>query len=125
LSERLFNTSVNISTVAGLWLLLSLIVGRARLLGSAPPPAIQGILLGLVLVVMFSFWRSSVLRGWVFGIDIRALILFHLTRFVGIYFLNLFSRGKLPYAFAVLGGWSDIVVATTALLLAFLPMKGW
>jgi hypothetical protein len=49
-------------------------------------------------------------------------VLFHLTRFVGFYFLALYARGELPWAFAVPGGWGDIVVAAAALLLVlFVP----
>ncbi len=46
-------------------------------------------------------------------------MLFHLTRFVGVYFLILFSRGMLPYDFAVRGGWGDIAVAAGVLILVF------
>jgi hypothetical protein len=41
----------------------------------------------------------------------------HLTRFVGAYFLVLYGRGELPYAFAVPGGIGDIVVASLAAVL--------
>ncbi len=36
---------------------------------------------------------------------------------MGIYFLWLHSLGRLPFAFAVPGGWGDIIVAIAALLL--------
>ena len=43
-----------------------------------------------------------------YQLDLRLLVLYHLTRFVGVWFLVLYSRGELPYAFAVPGGWGDI-----------------
>jgi hypothetical protein len=43
-----------------------------------------------------------------------------LVRFVGFYFLWLYEQRQLPFAFAVLGGWGDIVVATLALALLIL-----
>ena len=51
--------------------------------------------------------------------DIRYLIAFHLVRFVGFYFLFLYSLGELPHNFAVRGGLGDIVVAVLALALLF------
>ena len=58
-------------------------------------------------------------------VDIRGLTLIHVTRFVGAYFLVLHARGELPWAFAVPGGWGDIVVAAAALAVAALvPTRG-
>lgn len=59
------------------------------------------------------------LRRWALQVDVRALIAFHLVRFVGIYFLYLFAHDELPYAFAVRGGIGDIVVATLAIPLLY------
>lgn len=56
-------------------------------------------------------------RQWVETVDIRLVVALHLSRFVGVYFLVLYQRGELPYAFAVPGGWGDIVVASLALVL--------
>jgi hypothetical protein len=59
------------------------------------------------------------LRAWALATDIRYLIAFHLVRFVGFYFLFLYSLGELPYNFAVRGGLGDIAVAVLALALIF------
>ena len=59
------------------------------------------------------------LRDRALRVDIRWLIAFHLTRFVGIYFLYLYSLRELPYSFSVRGGIGDIIMATLALVLLF------
>ena len=56
------------------------------------------------------------------ALDLRSLVLLHVTRFVGIYFLVLYRRGQLPYDFAVPGGIGDIIVAALALPLALAPL---
>ena len=64
----------------------------------------------------------EVKRRWIDAIELRSLVLLHVTRFVGIYFLILHERGELPRAFAVPGGIGDIVVATMALPVALAPL---
>jgi hypothetical protein len=72
---------------------------------------------------------SSKFKAWCLGIDLKVFMLFNLVRFVGIYFLILYSGGRLPYDFAVPGGWGDIVTAAFALvLILFVPASnktGW
>ena len=43
-----------------------------------------------------------------------ALVGIHLVRFVGAWFIVLYRRGELPFAFAVPGGWGDVVAAAGA-----------
>ena len=62
-------------------------------------------------------WLRPRFRAWLGGVDLRWLVAFHLTRFVGFYFLYLYARGQLPYDFAVPGGWGDIAVASLAIVL--------
>src|SRR5213079_3189682 len=73
-----------------------------------------------VLAVVLGLARPT-LRSWLMTVDERLLVGFHLTRFVGVYFLVLYGRGELPFDFAVPGGWGDIAVATLALGL----IVGW
>lgn len=106
---------MKILVVALVWFLLALLIGASGLLASIPPPFPQAFLFSLVIVLLLLFWRSFLFREWLLSVDIRVLVLIHLSRFVGIYFLVLYSRGDLPYAFAVPGGWGDIAVAATAI----------
>ena len=59
-------------------------------------------------------------------VDLRWLVILHLTRFVGFYFFHLSSRGELPFAFAVSAGSGDIIVAALAVLLLVLSdARNW
>jgi hypothetical protein len=101
--------------VAGLgWLVLAIAAGGAGLVRTLRPPAVPLVLFGLTAVVLVTGWRHAGLRAWLAAIDERWLVALHLTRFVGFYFLYLYGRGELPYAFAVPGGWGDIAVASLA-----------
>ena len=106
-----------------MWLIAALWVGNSTLLQRLPMPAIQGVLFGLTAICLALYFKVQSLRAWVDRLDLRALVLLHVTRFVGFYFLILYRRGELPYAFAVPGGWGDIIVASLALLVCFLPLQ--
>ncbi len=97
------------------WLLLAIVAGAAGLPAAFPPPFPLLVLLGLVVALLGLLRASPRFRAWALGVDIRALVLVHATRFVGAYFLVLHARGELPWAFAVPGGWGDIAVAAAAI----------
>ncbi|MBI3876651.1 MAG: hypothetical protein HY300_11995 [Verrucomicrobia bacterium] len=116
-------TPLPIRIVIWLWLIAAIAAGNYLWLQRLPMPAVQGVLFGLTALVLLVYFKTTALRAWISSLDLRALVLLHVTRFVGIYFLILYRRGELPYAFAVPGGWGDITVATLALLVCFVPMK--
>lgn len=105
-----------------LWFFAAVAAGHFLLLQRLPAPAIQAILLGLTAILLLAYFRIATVRQAVDSLDLRALVLLHVTRFVGFYFLHLYALGELPYGFAVPGGYGDIVVATLALLVVFIPM---
>ncbi len=104
------------------WLFAAIAAGRFFLLQRIPLPAVQGILIALTALLVLSYRLIESFRSWVDALDLRALVLLHVTRFVGIYFLVLYRRDELAYAFAVPGGIGDILVATLALIVVFLPI---
>ncbi len=116
--------SRRILLAALLWLAIALGIGAAGLLQRlAPLP--QLILVALTAGLVYAGAALPAFRWWALQLDLRALVALHLTRFVGIYFLALFRRGELPFAFAVPGGWGDILVAALALLLLLIgPPRG-
>ena len=105
------------------WLIAAVVVGQYQLLQRIPLPAIQLIIFALVALLVVSYRVISPFREWVDHLDLRSIVLLHVTRFVGIYFLVLHRRGELPYAFAVPGGIGDIIVASLALLVVVLPFS--
>lgn len=101
------------------WLVVALALGGSGRLTQLHPPVPQLVLLGLTVALVVAGATLPGFRHWLAGLRLRQIVAFHLLRFVGIYFLILYSRGELPYAFAVPGGWGDIAVATGALILVF------
>lgn len=116
------STALAVRIVFWVWFIAAVLVGQQHLLQRVPPPAVQGILFGLTALLLFAYFRLAAFRAWIDALDLRALVLLHVTRFVGFYFLVLYRRGELPYAFAVPGGYGDIAVAALALLVVFLPL---
>ena len=71
----------------------------------------------MVALLVIAYGFSSEFRLWISSVPLAWLVSVHLVRFVGFYFLWLYEHRQLPFAFAVLGGWGDIVVASLALVL--------
>jgi hypothetical protein len=103
------------------WGVLALIVSASGVLVRLPFPA--PMLVGALTVLLaFSFAVFPSLREFARKVDLRAVLVLHLVRFVGFYFLYLYGQGRLPYAFAVPGGWGDNVVALGVVVLLALGL---
>jgi hypothetical protein len=123
-SERTGSKSVALIVAA--WLCLAAGVGIAGWLESASAPIIAITVWTLTALALFACWKVPTLKRWTMKVDLRALVLLHLTRFVGFHFFYLCSRGEMPFDFAAPAGWGDIVVAALAvLLLALSGARKW
>ena len=111
----------SILKVLATWAALAMLAGWLGVVELVPfPPAI---IMGLVVTTLVTL---RLRRGWwvlATTLDPRLYLIPHLSRFVGFYFLALYEQGRLPYDFAVLGGWGDIVVASGVALLLILRIK--
>ena len=108
--------------VAALWFVGAIALAASGQLAALAPPIPQAIFGGLTAAVILSGVAFPGFRVWVAGLNIRQIIFFHVTRFVGIWFLILAARGELPGAWAIPAGWGDIAIATAALLITlFVP----
>jgi hypothetical protein len=116
-------TALKVRISVWVWLLAALWAGQQQLLARLPAPAGPGLIVLLSAAVLVCYFRTTNFRAWVDGLDLRSLVVLHVTRFVGFYFLLLYRRGELPYAFAVPGGWGDILTALLAGLICFVPLK--
>ncbi len=102
------------------WLALVIAAGATGRLAGLAPPGPQLLVIGLTVALVLAGSFVPGFRGWLGTLPLRALVAFHITRFVGIYFLVLSSRGTLPAAFALPAGIGDIVVAVLALAIVLL-----
>jgi hypothetical protein len=100
-----------------LWLAAALGFGAAGTIAKLRPPAPQLVLVALTAALLLAGALVPGLRRWARAVDPRVPVALHLSRFVGAYFLVLYEQGRLPWAFAVPGGWGDIAVASLALVL--------
>jgi len=108
------NPSRVVTLVLFAWLCFA--VGLGGWFHNASAPAVAATVWTLTLLVLLACWKVAPIRVWALRVDLRWLVLFHVTRlFAGIYFLTLCQRGQLSCEFATPAGWGDIITAVLAL----------
>ena len=110
--------------VLALWGALAVVAGATGMVARSPvPPPV--IVAGLTAAGIVAYAASDRTRSAVRAVPLAALVAVHLVRFVGAWFIVLYRRGELPFAFAVPGGWGDIVAAAMAagLLAGAIPAR--
>jgi hypothetical protein len=105
------------------WFGAAIATGHFLLLQRLPAAATPALTLALAALLLLVYYRIGAVRSWVDSLDIRALVLVSVTRFVGIYLLLLYQRGELPRVFAMPRGVTDVIVATMALPVVFAPLE--
>jgi hypothetical protein len=110
--------SATVVLLAGVWLAVAAAAGALGYTQGLRPPAPQVVIGGLTLLSLAAVAVLPPLRRWARVVDLRVLVALHVTRLLaGAYFLALYRRGALPYAFAVPGGLGDMLVALLAIAL--------
>lgn len=105
-----------------LWFLGALAAGHFLLLQRVPAATVPALAAAAAALLALVGLRLAAVRTWLDSLDLRLLVLVHLTRFSGLYFLSLGRDGVLGRSFAVPLGVVDLVVATMALPVAFAPL---
>lgn len=104
------------------WLFTAVLVGFSGLLRTSalPMPSLSA---AITLALLALLAVSRELRARALSAGIRVLLSVQLVRFFGVYFLWLSRQGLLPRDFAILAGWSPIILAigALALLVVFRP----
>src|SRR3954463_1241152 len=110
------NSRPSVLGFAAIWLCLAAAASAAGLLHKVPMPFPQILIFLLTNLLLLLFWKNPSLHTWATQESLRTLVLIHVIRLVaGSSFLLLYHQGELPFAFAVPGGWGDIVVGLLAL----------
>jgi hypothetical protein len=102
------------------WFVVACVAGASGAVARLTPPVPQMMIGALTLGLVLTGALHPALRTWLKRVNLRGFVAFHLTRFVGIVFLVMYSRGELVGEFALTAGWGDIIAATWALLLVAL-----
>ena len=93
-------------------------VGLAGWFQNASALTVAATVWTLTALVLLGCWKVRTIRVCVLNIDLRWLVVLHLTRFyAGAYFLVLCQRRVLPCGFATPAGWGDIVIGVLAVAL--------
>jgi hypothetical protein len=106
-----------VAALLAVWFAVAFLIGANGWFRDVSAPAVAVTVWSLTLIVLVSVWKVPLLREWTSAAPLRRLIVFHILRFVGIYFLLLYQLHRLPYEFAVPGGIGDTLVAIIASIL--------
>lgn len=124
-AERLTLTITAVLWFAGVAALAALGLFSAATAGT---PAIGLALVSPLLLSLWAVRHFSSFREAALGLPLPALVAVHAGRILGVFFVLLFATGRLPPTFALTAGWGDILVAVTALPLAWAihqRVNGW
>lgn len=103
--------------ILALWAVAALVVGFSGVLTGYPVRVAQAIGASLTLAQVLYFALSKSFREEALDWNLRTLTLFQSWRIIpGALFLYYFyALGQLPFSFAVIGGYGDILVGLTAI----------
>ncbi|HUS19911.1 MAG TPA: hypothetical protein VMZ25_09690 [Terriglobales bacterium] len=102
-----------------LWALVALAVGSSGVMAGYPVRVAQTIGAALLFAQVIFFFLSKTFRTTVLRWSLRSLTLFQSWRIIpGTLFLYYYyALGQLPFSFAVIGGYGDILIGLTAILI--------
>jgi hypothetical protein len=112
---------IAVLSALGAWFVLALALGATGALspaGGGAPALGLAVVLPVAALVSAYFALPSV-RNAMTATPLPALIAVHAIRLLGVMFLVLYAKGRLPAPFAPSAGWGDVFIGATALPLAW------
>jgi hypothetical protein len=88
--------------------------------GGAGPAGVGVAVLIPFAMLTVATTRAGAMREAASAIPVPVLIGLHATRLLGLFFLLLYSSGRLPAPFAPVAGWGDVLIGLTAVPVAYL-----
>ncbi|NRA36682.1 MAG: hypothetical protein HRU15_00950 [Planctomycetes bacterium] len=96
------------------WFLCALIIAALELFYNCPAMVIACILWSQVVALVIYLCYSPKFKQYLYTIPLQIIILYHIVRFVGFYFLELQHQGRLTDEFIWIA-WGDIISAAWAI----------
>jgi hypothetical protein len=108
-----------------IWFGAALGLGVSGVFAMLPGLVVSAVVWALVLMVLACVWHIGPVYDWMMNLNLRAFVLPHTARLVGVARILLYWQGKLPREFAIEGGIADLLVAATAVAVAVsaLPVR--
>jgi hypothetical protein len=103
----------------GAWGAAAALAGALHLLRLLPPSAAPIVIASACIAFSIAAVSVGWMRDAIARIGVRGLLAAHVVRFIGLYFLWLYSQGRMPREFAFGAGVGDVIAAGGAIALFF------
>ena len=123
LGKRLLFSMITVAALLG-WFVLVAVLGKAQFFAANPFVAPHIIFAFLVLFILLRrAYFSPTIQAVADAMPVHWMIAIQTYRVVGVGFINLYTLGLLPAAFAFPAGYGDIFIGVTAPFVAYLYFK--
>ena len=109
--------------IAAAWFAVVAALAAGGVFGTLGAPAIGVTVLAPIVLIALGAVRLPSVRAVAFGAPLALLVVLHVGRLLGAFFLLLHADGRLPATFALGAGWGDIAIAALALPVAWMVAR--
>ncbi|HET6569698.1 MAG TPA: hypothetical protein VFG50_17155 [Rhodothermales bacterium] len=119
------NASVFVTLLLVLWFLAAAALGATGMLGVIPTAFISGSMWALLFAALASVWHVHPLYAWMERLHLRAFVLPHASRILGVTVAAVYLPRLLPHELALSAAAAEVLVGVAALALCVsgLPIR--